>query len=82
MKDETFSTVPVWLGAGAVAVAVHVILVQQSLAAYGARSALPPPKMVPQIEIMAVASSVAGEERPVKTVKAVQSETLSARTNA
>lgn len=82
MKDETFSTVPVWLGAGAVAVAVHVILVQQSLAAYGARSALPPPKMAPQIEIMAVASSVAGEERPVKTVKAVQSETLSARTNA
>jgi hypothetical protein len=81
MNGETFSTVPVWLGAGAVAVAVHLVLVQQSLAAYGARIALPPPKVVPQIEIMAVASSVAGEERPVETVKAVQSETLSARTN-
>lgn len=81
MNEGTFSTVPVWLGAGAVAVAVHLVLVQQGLAAYGARSILPLPKTVPQIEIMAVASSVAGEERPVETVKAVQSETLSARTN-
>ena len=82
MSRRAFATVPLWVGAGAVAVSVHFVLVQQGLAAYNARNVVPPPPVVLEIEIMAVASSVAGEDAPVKTVTAVAAESLPARTSA
>jgi hypothetical protein len=71
-----------WTGAGAVAVAVHLLIVQQGLAAMMATTAPLPPVTLPEIEIMAVALSVAGEERPIETAKPVQTETLEARKDA
>jgi hypothetical protein len=71
-----------WTGAGAVAVAVHLLIVQQGLAAMMATTAPLPPVTLPEIEIMAVALSVAGEERPIETAKPVQTETLEARKEA
>lgn len=76
------SNMALWAGAGAIATAVHLVLVQQGLAAYGARTLVAPPPVMPQVEILAVASSVAGEERPVETVAAVQSERLQASNTA
>ncbi len=75
------SNLAIWAGAGAIASALHLLLVQQGLAAYSARSLVPPPVM-PQVEIMAVASSVAGEEQPVETVAAVQSQRVQASSAA
>lgn len=75
------STIGLWAGSGAIATAVHLVLVQQGLAAYGARNQVAPPPVMPQVEILAVASSVAGEQRPVETVAAVQSARLQPKTS-
>jgi hypothetical protein len=71
-----------WVGAGAIAIACHLVLVQQGLAAMGTRVELPPTATIPEIEIMAVALSVAGEERVAEVAKPVSSETLSSRNSA
>ena len=76
------STAFLWLGASAIAAAVHLVLVQQGLAAYSARNIVPQPLVMPQVEIMAVASSVAGEERSVETAATVKSQKLSATSSA
>ncbi len=64
-----------WGGAGTLAVLLHLILVQQGLAAMGKVSTAPPPEM-PVIEVMAVATTLQGEDQPIETARPVTSEAL------
>lgn len=64
-----------WGGAGMVAAMVHLMLVQQGLAAMGNARAAAPPEL-PLIEVMAVASTVQGQDQPVENARPVTSEAL------
>lgn len=70
-----------WGGAGMVAGVLHLLLVQQGLAAMGkARDTLPPE--MPVIEVMAVATTLQGEDQPIETARPVASEALRPQTGA
>ena len=78
---ESPPPVLLWGGAGMVAVVVHLMVVQQGLAAMGNLRAAVPPEL-PFIEVMAVASTVQGQDQPIENARPVTSEALRPQTAA
>jgi len=78
---ESPPPVLLWGGAGMVAVVVHLMVVQQGLAAMGNVRAAAPPEL-PLIEVMAVASTVQGQDQPIENARPVTSEALRPQTAA
>ncbi|MDN5786750.1 MAG: hypothetical protein L0H65_06850, partial [Pseudorhodobacter sp.] len=78
---STSSGAVIWGGATMVAVALHLVLVEQGFAAYRAQNEVPKQVTIPEVEIMAIASSVAGQDRAPEIIAAVQSQRLTARSD-